>query len=167
MTREQITARAADPDTLTRYIAELADVVAFPTEPGADAAHRPALAHLSALMAPMGFTARIIEGDHPPALLLSRVEGDGAADAAVLRPWRYRAGDGGALVGRTRSVALTERDGRLYGRGVADNKGQVMVCLTALRLVLEACGRARLQHAHAGGNGRGGRIAWPERSARG
>ena len=36
---------------------------------------------------------------------------------------------------------LTERDGRWYGRGVADNKGQHSINIGALRAVIETRGR--------------------------
>ncbi len=36
---------------------------------------------------------------------------------------------------------LTERDGKLYGRGTADNKGQHTICLLALRAIIEVRGR--------------------------
>ena len=36
---------------------------------------------------------------------------------------------------------LTERDGRWYGRGIADNKGQHSINMEAMRLVLETRGR--------------------------
>lgn len=140
MTRDQITTRAAHPETLQRYIAELADLVAFPTEPGKDDAKAACLAHLSAQMAPHGFTARLIEGDHPPALLLSRVEGEGLPTILGYGHGDTVPGMEGRWSDGLDPWTLTERDGRLYGRGVADNKGQVMVCLTALRLVLEAKG---------------------------
>jgi len=140
MTRDQITARAAHPDTLTRYIAELADLVGFPTEPGAEAAKSACLAHLAALMAPHGVAARVIEGDHPPALLLSRVEGDSLPTLLCYGHGDTVPGLAGRWAEGLDPWTLTESDGKLYGRGVADNKGQVMVCLTALRLVLEERG---------------------------
>jgi acetylornithine deacetylase/succinyl-diaminopimelate desuccinylase-like protein len=36
---------------------------------------------------------------------------------------------------------LTERDGKLYGRGTADNKGQHTICMLALRAVMEERGK--------------------------
>ena len=140
MTRSQITTRATDPETLDRYTDELSRLVAFPTEPGAAEAHAACLKHIAALMAAHGFVARWIEGDHPPALLLSRIEGPdlptvlgyGHADTVPAMEGRWSAG--------LTPWQLTERAGRLYGRGVADNKGQLLVNLTALRLVLETRG---------------------------
>lgn len=138
--RDQITARAAAPETLESYLTELAALVAFPTEPGRSEAHADCLKHIAGLMAGHGFVARWIRGDHPPALILSRHEGAGLptilgyghADTVPAMAGRWREG--------LEPWTLTERDGKLYGRGVADNKGQLLINLTALRLVLEAQG---------------------------
>ncbi|MCX7684311.1 MAG: M20/M25/M40 family metallo-hydrolase [Acetobacteraceae bacterium] len=68
-------------------------------------------------------TARRDEGAHLPTVLLyghgDTVRGLDAEWSAGLGPWR-----------------LVERDGRWYGRGTADNKGQHAVCLAALEAVL-------------------------------
>lgn len=138
--RATLLTAAAAPETLENYIGELADLVAFATEPGASDAHAACLKHIAGLMAGHGFVARWIKGDHPPALLLSRHEGSGLP--TILG---YGHGDTvPGMAGRWRDAldpwTLTERDGRLYGRGVADNKGQLLVNLTALRQVLQAQG---------------------------
>jgi acetylornithine deacetylase/succinyl-diaminopimelate desuccinylase-like protein len=138
--RDQITTRAAESATLDLFVQELAALVAFPTEPGASDAHAACLKHIAALMAGHGFVARWIKGDHPPALVLSRHEGAGLP--TILG---YGHGDTvPGMEGRWRDGlapwALTERDGKLFGRGVADNKGQLLINLTALRLVLEEQG---------------------------
>lgn len=138
--RDTLLATARSPETLARYIAELADLVAFPTEPGAAKAHAACQAHIAALMADHGFAARSIEGDHPPALLLSRVEGDGLPTILGYGHGDTVPGMDGRWSKGLSPWQLTERDGKLYGRGVADNKGQVLVNLTALRLVLDAQG---------------------------
>ena len=138
--RDQITARAAAPETLQTYVEELTTLVAFPTGPGGSDAHATCLKHIAGLMMSHGFVARWIEGDHPPALILSRHEADGLptilgyghADTVPGMEGRWRDG--------LDPWVLTERDGKLYGRGVADNKGQLLINLTALRLVLEEQG---------------------------
>lgn len=138
--RDQMTTRAAAPETLHRFVEDLTALVAFPTEPGGVHAHTACLKHIAGLMAGHGFVARWIEGDHPPALVLSRHEGDGLptilgyghADTVPGMEARWQQG--------LAPWTLTERDGKLYGRGVADNKGQLLINLTALRLVLEQQG---------------------------
>ena len=64
------------------------------------------------------------------------------------------------------ALDVTERDGRWYGRGTADNKGQHAINLAA------HCGRARdarqarLQCQVADRDGRGGRLPRPARTVR-
>lgn len=91
----------------------------------------------------MGFTCRIL--DHPkaqaPFLLAERFEG------ATL-PTVLGYGHGDVIRGLDKEWKaglspweLTESQGRWYGRGVADNKGQHTVNMEALRSVIEARGR--------------------------
>ena len=56
----------------------------------------------------------------------------GCADGAALLPLRRAAGRPRRR-GRSSPWELTERDGRLYGRGAADCKGNLVMLLTALR----------------------------------
>lgn len=68
---------------------------------------------------------RRVEAEHLPTVLAYAhgdvVSGQDASWRAGLSPW-----------------TLTEEDGRWYGRGTADNKGQHTVLLTALRHTLQA-----------------------------
>lgn len=129
------------------FLAELADLVAVPTE-SQEAQGAPHLAryltdHLRPKLEHLGFVAEVLVNPAPagPLLLAERIEdpdlptvliyghGDvvrGLEDAwsEGLSPWR-----------------LTERDGRIYGRGVADNKGQHALNLAALQIVLAERGR--------------------------
>lgn len=90
----------------------------------------------------LGFTCRLLE--HPdalaPFLLAERNEGPE-------RPTVLGYGHGDVVGGQDASWAegldpwtVTERDGRWYGRGVADNKGQHTINLAAMDAVLAARG---------------------------
>jgi acetylornithine deacetylase/succinyl-diaminopimelate desuccinylase-like protein len=74
------------------------------------------------------FVGRRIESADLPTVVMyahgDTVAGQEEGWAEGLAPWR-----------------LTRRDGRLYGRGTADNKGQFTVNLGALRALLEVRGR--------------------------
>ena len=59
--RDQMTTRAAAPDTLHRFVEDLTALVAFPTEPGGVDAHSACLKHIAGLMAGHGFVARWID----------------------------------------------------------------------------------------------------------
>ena len=91
----------------------------------------------------LGFTCHILK--HPlanaPFLFATRIE-----DAALPTVLGYGHGDvihglGGQWLGGLSPWELVERDERWYGRGVADNKGQHLVNITALRSVIEVQGR--------------------------
>jgi acetylornithine deacetylase/succinyl-diaminopimelate desuccinylase-like protein len=142
-TREGALARALDFFDSGGFRARLADLVAIPST-SQDAGHDADLRrYLDAAIQPwlerMGFTVAIHANPSPglgPILTAERLEdpplptvltyghGDtvrGLADQweAGLDPW-----------------LLTDRDGRWYGRGSADNKGQHAVNLSALEAVL-------------------------------
>ncbi len=124
----------------------LARLIAFPTDataPGASEALSACLDHIGALLAEIGFSLTRTEADGRPFLIARRIE-----DAALPTVLSYSHGDTvPGMEGRWRDGrdpwALTEApdEGRLYGRGIADNKGQFWINYTALRTVLETRGR--------------------------
>jgi acetylornithine deacetylase/succinyl-diaminopimelate desuccinylase-like protein len=89
----------------------------------------------------LGFACHTLSEDGWPFLLAERLE-----DPA--RPTVLGYGHGDVIRGLDEQWAdglspwrLTERDGRWYGRGVADNKGQHSITIDALRAVIETRGR--------------------------
>lgn len=147
MSRQAALARAARHYDDGTFLRDLARLVAVPTE-SQDPRGVPHLAayltdHLRPALEHLGFLCEVLVNPGPggPLLLAERLEdpdlptvliyghGDvirGLEDAWAegLSPWR-----------------LTERDGRVYGRGVADNKGQHAINLAALAMVLGERGR--------------------------
>jgi len=136
--------------TLARAIAEddtfrtaLADLIAFPTDASReDAPLHAYLAHVAQGFAAMGFETQGFTSDGHPFLLASRIE-----DATRPTVLGYAHGDTvpgmeGQWADGRHPWALTEdpETGRWYGRGIADNKGQMLVNMTALQAVLTARG---------------------------
>ena len=126
---------------------DLARRIAIPTESQNPAAGPALKAYVHDEMMPafeaMGFTCKILE--HPrakgPFLLAERIEEPGA-----LTIFGYGHGDTVlGMEGRWRDAmspwTLTEQDGRWYGRGVADNKGQHSVNMAAMAAVLRTRGK--------------------------
>lgn len=127
--------------------AKLAEFVAIPStaqDPAFDAAlHRYLDEAIRPWVERLGFTATIhpnpLEG-FGPILTAERIE-----DPA--RPTILLYGHGDTVRGMDEQWseglvpwAVTERDGKWYGRGTADNKGQHIINLMALEAVLEARG---------------------------
>jgi acetylornithine deacetylase/succinyl-diaminopimelate desuccinylase-like protein len=147
MTRAQAIAHAQDYFDSGSFKTDLARLVAMPTE-SQNPERTPVLAqYLETEMRPLleglGFACQTLT--HPlsrgPFLLATRIEdpalptilGYGHGDvirgldaqwSEGLSPWR-----------------LVEKDGRWYGRGVVDNKGQHVININALRAVLETRGK--------------------------
>ena len=152
MTRDTTTQRDAAIATalghLTsgRFKTDLARRVALPTV-SREREHWPDLdRYLTDEMIPLyedlGFTCEILR--HPdapgPFLLATRIEGDD-------RPTVLMYGHGDVVTGVPEMWSdglapfeMTERDGKWYGRGTADNKGQHSVNLAALEAVLQTRG---------------------------
>jgi acetylornithine deacetylase/succinyl-diaminopimelate desuccinylase-like protein len=147
MTRNAAIDRATAAFTSGALKATLARRVAIPAESQNPERAADLMRYLADEMAPefaaMGFVTEIVPNPRGgwPLLLAERIEepgkfavlGYGHGDvirgmdtewAAGLSPW-----------------TLVERDGRWYGRGVVDNKGQHAINLIALRAVLETRGR--------------------------
>lgn len=129
------------------FYADLAELVAVPTmsqspDHGSEIA-RYLETVIGERVTAMGFEARIltnpVEGG-PPILYAERIE-DTALPTALIY------GHGDVVYGQDDQWweglspwTLTEKDGRWYGRGTADNKAQHLINLTALAQVLEVRG---------------------------
>jgi acetylornithine deacetylase/succinyl-diaminopimelate desuccinylase-like protein len=125
---------------------ELAGRIAVPTV-SRDRRHAPDLRayverDLQPVFRDMGFETRIATNDLAPGpfLIATRIE-----DPSALTVLHYGHGDVVAGLDEQWSEGLspwrlTERDGRWYGRGTADNKGQHSINMAALRTVLAVRG---------------------------
>ena len=143
MTTRQIAidqARQAAEDDVFREA--LAAMVAFRTDASRpDAPLGDFLSELGAGFGALGFQTEILEEDGRPFLLASRVE-----DPQALTVLGYGHGDtvpgmeGRWAEDRDPWTLTATPDGRWYGRGIADNKGQILVNLTALQSVIAARG---------------------------
>ncbi|MDH3302611.1 MAG: M20 family metallopeptidase [Acidimicrobiia bacterium] len=146
MTRSQALDRAAELFDGGTLFETLARRVAVPTESQNLDRAGDLVAYLTTEIVPafeaMGFGCRLV--DHPealaPFLLAERFEG---AD----RPTVLGYGHGDVVGGQDDRWSdgldpwcLTERNGRWFGRGVADNKGQHTINMAALGTVIETRG---------------------------
>ncbi|MDP3410614.1 M20 family metallopeptidase [Bosea sp. (in: a-proteobacteria)] len=147
MTRGQAIAHAQDYFDTGALKRDLARLIAMPTE-SQNPDRAPVLSdYLETEMRPLfeglGFTCRILH--HPkakgPFLFAQRIEDESL-------PTIFGYGHGDVIRGLDAQWSeglspwtLTERDGRWYGRGVVDNKGQHVININALRAVLESRGK--------------------------
>lgn len=146
-TRNAVIAAALEVLDSGRFQADLARRVAMPTV-SREEAHKPDLQRyiddeLVPVFDRLGFALRHFRRDAAPGafLLATRIE-----DPALPTVLMYGHGDVVTGVPEKWSPGLspfemTERDGRWYGRGTADNKGQHSVNLAALEAVLAVTGK--------------------------
>jgi acetylornithine deacetylase/succinyl-diaminopimelate desuccinylase-like protein len=147
MSRDTAIARAADYFDTGGFKADLARRVAIPTESqNPERAHELARyieAEMTPALAALGFSCRVLR--HPkargPFLIGERREGPDLPTAFI-----YGHGDviHGLEAGWRPGLSpwqLVEADGRYYGRGTADNKGQHTINIAALAAVLAVRGR--------------------------
>ncbi|MBM9595436.1 M20 family metallopeptidase [Roseitranquillus sediminis] len=148
MSRADAIAAARRHVTDGHFASELARRVAIPSESpredsGAD--HRRYLEdEMRPWLESMGFSCRILENpsiDRLPALFAERHEGDDLPTVLTYGHGDVLWGMAGDWDEGLDPWKLVERDGRLYGRGTVDNKGQHAINLAALSAVLEARGR--------------------------
>jgi acetylornithine deacetylase/succinyl-diaminopimelate desuccinylase-like protein len=146
MTRQAALARADQYFTSGAFKADLARLVAMPTE-SQNPERGPVLdAYIETEMRPLleslGFACRVL--NHPrakgPFLFAERIE-----DPSL--PTIFGYGHGDVIRGLDKDWneglspwTLTEVGDRWYGRGVVDNKGQHLINIAALRAVLETRG---------------------------
>ncbi|MRX50105.1 M20/M25/M40 family metallo-hydrolase [Paracoccus sp. S-4012] len=142
------TAIAAARETLASgaFARRLADWVARPTASRLPGAREGLAAFAESDLAPvfhaLGFQTRLL--DHPdapgPCLYAERIEGAGLPTFLQYGHGDVVAGLDGWSEGLS-PFEMTERDGLWFGRGTADNKGQLCVNLTALEALIATRGR--------------------------
>ncbi|MBF9058644.1 M20/M25/M40 family metallo-hydrolase [Rhodobacterales bacterium HKCCSP123] len=136
--------------SLARAIAEddafreaMADLIAFQTDASDPNAPLQAyLSHVAQGFGAMGFETQGFTSDGHPFLLASRIEG---ADRPTVLGYAHGdtvPGMAGRWAEGRDPWTLTEDSatGRWYGRGIADNKGQMLVNMTAMQSVIAARG---------------------------
>ena len=147
MTRDAAIAHAQDYFDSGRFKDDLARLIAMPTE-SQNPDRAPVLAQyleqeMQPLLASLGFTCRILTHTQArgPFLYAERIE-----DASL--PTIIGYGHGDVIRGLDAQWSeglspwtLVERDGRWYGRGVVDNKGQHVININALKAVIETRGK--------------------------
>lgn len=143
MSRDAAISRISDYFDAGTFQAELADLVAHPTESQNSDSAPHLYRYLRETMQPRlqaaGFTCEIFDNPTPkggPLLVGERIEGDdlptvltyGHGDVIRAQTDQWRDG--------LHPFQLVEEGERLYGRGTADNKGQHLINIAALEAVL-------------------------------
>jgi acetylornithine deacetylase/succinyl-diaminopimelate desuccinylase-like protein len=147
MSREAALERAQRQYDDGAFLAELARLVAVPSE-SQERRGDPHLAaylteHLRPWLEQLGFTSEVMVNPGPggPLLLGTRLEDPDLPTVLIYGHGDVIRGQEDAWSEGLSPWRLTERGGRIYGRGVADNKGQHAINLTALGVVLAERGR--------------------------
>ncbi|HEX5079814.1 MAG TPA: M20/M25/M40 family metallo-hydrolase [Geminicoccaceae bacterium] len=129
------------------FLGELARLVAVPTE-SEKPRGAPYLAfylteHMRPMLEKMGFVCEVLVNPAlgGPTLLAERVEDPDLPSVLIYGHGDVVRGLEGEWSDGLGPWRLVERMGRIYGRGVADNKGQHLISLAALRSVLVERGR--------------------------
>ncbi|MEW2395150.1 M20 family metallopeptidase [Streptomyces sp. NPDC046862] len=130
------------------FFAELAAMVAYPTESARPESGVAVRAYLDGVLTPalagLGCSVTTYENDDPrggPFLVGSRVESPGLPTLLCYGHADVVEGQAGRWSEGRDPWTLTADGERWYGRGAADNKGQHLVNLAALRLLLAEQGR--------------------------
>jgi acetylornithine deacetylase/succinyl-diaminopimelate desuccinylase-like protein len=122
----------------------LAALIAFRTDAShPDAPLQPYLRHVAEGFVAMGFQTRGYTADGHPFLVASRIEDpDRPTVLGYAHGDTVPGMDGQWADGRDPWVLSEDtQTGRWYGRGIADNKGQMLVNMTAMQAVLATRGR--------------------------
>ncbi len=147
-TREAAVSAARAYVTGGAFKAELARRVAIPSEsPREDSGpdHRRYLEdEIAPSLQALGFSTRLLENPvsaRLPVLFAERIEDETLPTILTYGHGDVLWGMGGDWADGRDPFVLDEADGKLYGRGTVDNKGQHTINVAALRCVLEARGR--------------------------
>lgn len=117
----------------------LKEYIRFPsvsTDPAYAEGMRGAREYAASLLEQLGFTVEVVATDLHPILLAERLGSPDWPHVVLYGHYDVQPADPFALW-TDAPFEPTERDGRLYGRGTADNKGPTIVHMAALSRVLE------------------------------
>ncbi|OZC55602.1 hypothetical protein CH267_13680 [Rhodococcus sp. 06-621-2] len=148
MNRDEIIAKAHEFYDSGLFFRDLAELVAIPSESQTDAGRVALETYLTVVLEPRLEALGCVVATYPnpvaggsPLLIARRHESDDLPTVLMYGHADVVHGMASQWTDGLSPWELSERDGRLYGRGTADNKGQHLVNLTALSLVLDASGR--------------------------
>lgn len=146
--REKIIERARVYVTSGTFADELRSRIAVPSESPREDSAVDHLRYLEDEIAPalnaLGFSTQVLANPvmpRLPALYAERIEGDDLPTVLGYGHGDVLWGMGGDWDEGRDPFTLTKVDGKLYGRGTVDNKGQHTINIAALRCVLDARGR--------------------------
>jgi len=147
-TREDLTCAARDYVASGEFVRALAPLIAIPTESPREDCLADQLRYLQTAIEPMlqnmGFTCRILENCAQPRLPLlyaERIENESLPTVLTYGHGDVLWGMEGDWKEGLSPWQVQVVDGRIYGRGAVDNKGQHLINLTALKLLIEKTGR--------------------------
>ncbi len=140
-------------DEVDGYFRDLSELVALPTE-SQNPARLPVLREylegpIQARLQKLGYACRIYDNPIPgcgPVLLASRIEAPSLATFISYGHGDVVLGMEGRWSENRDPWSLSFAGDRVYGRGVADNKGQHLAHIVALEQVLAARGRLGFNH---------------------
>jgi acetylornithine deacetylase/succinyl-diaminopimelate desuccinylase-like protein len=127
-------------DHLNESLAELTELCKLPTVSAQNSAIRETAEHVAGLLRGLGFEARVIEKP-APGYPVVYAEQPGRSPRTLLFYDHYDVQPPEPLeLWSSPPFQPTLRDGKLYGRGVSDNKGNIAARLAALRAWKEVRG---------------------------
>lgn len=142
-TRGGAIARAAQQFDDGSFVDGLARLVASPTQSQLPDAHRDLARYFDETLAPdldgLGFSRQVLanpDTDAGPILVAKRHEGDDLPTVLIYGHCDVVVGQEGRWQSGLAPWEVTAKDGRLYGRGTADNKGQHWTNIGGLRAVI-------------------------------
>jgi acetylornithine deacetylase/succinyl-diaminopimelate desuccinylase-like protein len=118
---------------------DLGDLIAIPSVSAKGLHMEEAADHVAGLLNPLGFTTQILPTGGFPVVY---AEAPGESDRTILLYNHYDVQPEDPIeLWTSPPFEATERDGRIYGRGSSDDKGQFISRIAALRAVREVLGQ--------------------------
>ncbi|NTU72662.1 M20 family dipeptidase [Candidatus Roizmanbacteria bacterium] len=119
-------------DLLSRFIS----IPSVSTDPNRFTAMKEAVRFITEKLTILGFEVKFAEkGDVPPLIIASRIISPSAKTIGIYGHYDVQPEDP-VDEWRTVPFELTVREGKMYGRGIADNKGHVIQNITAIEALI-------------------------------
>jgi acetylornithine deacetylase/succinyl-diaminopimelate desuccinylase-like protein len=130
---------AAIRQRMDETLSDLRDLVAIPSVSAKGLHMQEAADHVAGLLHPLGFVTQVLPTGSFPVVY---AEAPGDSDRTILLYNHYDVQPEDPIeLWTSHPFEATERDGRIYGRGCSDDKGQLISRIAALRAVRDVVGR--------------------------
>lgn len=128
--------RTMEKDEILKLFSQLVEIESISTDPSRFNAVLKAVSFLKHQLEKIGCTVRLLKKNHSPPLVIGVLKGKGSKTIGIYGHYDVQPEDP-VEEWKTLPFKLNLKDGKFYGRGVADNKGHIIQNLSSIKHLIK------------------------------